>query len=179
MFSKRSVAFLAGSSFFIAAAAALPVTMATEVALQGKADMVAYHEAGLPDPVVIYAYGSKGNLLRVFGDDGKNGFRDMEKMRAAIASGKIDAATNMTPNTDAEFRHFLADQNMRPETVIGENTPYRLILVIPDTAGAPCPPCSNYSAMLADAMNHPDSAKKFSLYTLKLGSPAMKIRTVK
>lgn len=148
-------------------------------AAQGHADIIAYHMAGLPDPVVIYAYDAKGTLLRVFGANGKNGFSDMEKMRAAIASGTIAVATDIAPGTDTKLRHFLAAQNIRPETLISGGKPYSLILVVPDTHGAPCPPCANYRAMLADATTRPAAEDRFSVYTLKLGAPGAEFRVAK
>lgn len=145
---------------------------------QSHADLMDYHGAGLPDPVVIYAYDAQGRLLRVFGVDGRNGFEDMKKMRAIIAGGTIDAATDTAAGTDARLREFLDTEGISSESVFGGNTPYHLVLVVPDTGSAPCPPCENYRAMLAEATAAPAAQNRFSVYTLKLGAPGQAFRVV-
>jgi hypothetical protein len=153
--------------------------IASTPTMQSHGDILAYHAAGLLNPVVIYAYDAKGSLLRVFGADGDNGFSGMEKVRAAVASGTLDSATEVTSDMDAKLRGFLASQGLKSENVTGGGTPYRLIPVVPDTGGAPCPPCENYRAMLADAMGRPAASNRFSVYTLKLGAPGSVFRVVK
>jgi hypothetical protein len=170
--------------FLLGSVAMVPLSGAVEAgnevsSSQGRGDLIAYHMAGLPDPVVIYAYDAKGVLLKVFGADGNNGFAGMEKMRLAIASGTIDAAADVAPDTDTKLGRFFASQGLKRENVLGGDTLYRLILVVPDTGGAACPPCENYRKMLADATTRPAAENRFSIYTLKLGTPGAVFRTAK
>ncbi len=145
---------------------------------QAQADMLAWHRVGLSDPVVIYVFGAQDKLLRVLGADGKNGFAQMKTMRAMIASGAITAAADVAPGTGARLLEFLDTQGIARVRVLGGDTPYHLVVAVPDTGNAPCPPCENYRAMLAEATNSPAARGKFSVFTLKLGAPGMEMRVV-
>lgn len=168
------LALLLGSSMATAA-----TNSATAADRQASADILAWHRAGLSDPVVIYVFGAQDKLLRVLGANGQNGFAQMKTMRALIASGTIAASADVVPATGTKLLQFLDTQGIDAARVLGGDRPYHLVVAVPDTGSAPCPPCNNYAAMLDDATHAPAARGKFSVFTLKLGMPGMEMRTVK
>lgn len=179
MLSRLGTMFFAGLFSINAWSANSPSQTADKMsASERKVDILAYHEAGLPDPTVIYVYGVDGKLIRVFGADGNNGHDGMQKMKSSIASGDVEVVDGDKPLGE-KFQDFLVGQGLRLKNFINDKHKYTLILLVPDTNGAPCPPCENYRAMLASATTSPSAIAKFSVYTLKLGAVGQKFRVVK